>query len=586
MKRAGHCVSLIVLALSTFAFGQDDVVVKAMRDELSRSMKDLRISNLDKPYFISYRIDDNTTTKISATLGQLTDENLYRGRRLGVKVRVGNFTLDNSNFLQLRSSNSFVGDCGCRSALPLDDDYTQIRRQIWLATDAEFKHSASQLAAKRSVLEHRQPGKELADFTPQAATTFVEKPVALNANVRELENLAREMSAQFRSSPEVLSSSVDMWIINDFVRFVDSEGTTFTRPEPIVVLDVHASLPALDGRPLRDSFRVFATNPESLKKDELLSRTRDLVTRLKALSVASTLEQYNGPVLFEGEASADVVAQVFATAIVALRRPLSDEPRFEAQFQQFLTQFGGTLSDRLGGRVLPESFDLTDNPHTNRFHDAPLFGAMEIDDEGSASRGVKIVENGILKSLLSGRTPTPQSIASTGSVRGSGAAPSNLFLTVGKPKTNQELRKELLSAAKQRGYDYGIIVRHTGESPLSAFMRLAASSRGTDVTSGTEIYKVFPDGHEELVRAEIEPILLAAFKDILAGGDTPSISHASFMPFGGPMFSGMSESASDRNFIVASYVVPSLLFEEVSLKQPLGSAPKPPTLPSPLADVR
>jgi hypothetical protein len=586
MKRAGYCALLVLLALGTAALGQDDVVMKAMRDELSRSMKDLRLSDLDKPYFISYRIDDNTTTKISATLGQLTDENLYRGRRLSVKVRVGDFGLDNSNFLQIRSANSFAGDCGCHSTLPLDDDYTQIRRQIWLATDAEYKQSASQLAAKRSVLEHRQHGKELADFTPQAATTVVEKPVSLNPNVRALENLAREVSAEFRSSPEVLFSSVDMWVINDFVRFVDSEGTTFTRPEPIVVLDVRASLPASDGQPLRDSFRIYATNPESLQKDDLVRRTHDLVTRLKALSVAGTLEQYNGPVLFEGEASAEVVAQVFAPAIVALRRPLSDEPRFEAQFQQFLSQFGGTLSDRLGGRVLPESFDLTDNPRTNRFHDAPLFGAMEIDDEGSASRGVKIVENGILKNLLSGRTPTPQTTASTGSVRGGGAAPSNLFLTVGKPKSKEELRKELLSAAKQGGYDYGIIVRHAGDSPLSAFMRLAASSQGADVTGGTAIYKVFADGHEELVRSEIEPILVPAFKEILAGGDTPSVSHASFMPFGGPMFAGGSEGGAGRNFIVASYVVPSLLFEEVSLKQPVGSAPKPPTLPSPLAGVR
>ena len=108
-------------------------MTKAMRDELSRSIKELRISDLDKPYFISYRIDDTATTKISATLGQLTEENLYHGRSLSVSVRVGDFKLDNSNFLQLRSANRFDGDCGCHSTIPLDDDYSQIRREIWLA---------------------------------------------------------------------------------------------------------------------------------------------------------------------------------------------------------------------------------------------------------------------------------------------------------------------------------------------------------------------------------------------------------------------------------------------------------------------
>ena len=346
-----------------------------------------------------------------------------------------------------------------------------------------------------------------------------------------------------------------------------------------------ASLPASDGQLLRDFFRVFATSPEELQKKTLMARTTDLITRLKALSTASTLEQYNGPVLFEGEASAEVMAQVFAPAIVALRPPLSDEPRFEAQFHQVLNQFGGTLSDRLGARVLPESFDVTDDPRTSRFHDAPLFGAMEIDDEGSPSREVKIVENGILKSLLSGRTPTPQTTATTGSVRGSGAAPTNLFVSLKNSKTDEELRQQLLSAAKQRGYDYGVIVRHTGDGSLSALMRLAAS-QGGEVGGGTAIYKLFADGHEELMRAEIEPISLNAFKEILAGGKTPTVTNGAFTPFGGPMFARVSGSNSSHNFIVTSYVVPSLLFDEVSLKQPVSSAPGPPTLPSPLAGVR
>jgi len=334
MKSIAYCVSLALLALTAAAYGQDDVVTKAMRDELSRSMKELRLSDLDKPYFISYRIDDNATTKISATLGQLTDENLYHGRTLSVSVRVGDFKLDNSNFLQLRSANSFEGDCGCHSTIPLDDDYSQIRREIWLATDAAYKHSASQLAAKRSALEHRQHAKELPDFTPEAATTVIEKPRSMKADVAALEDLARELSAQFRAYPEFMYSSVNMWVMNDYVRFVDSEGTVVVHPEPIVVLDVRASLPASDGQPLRDLFRVFATGPEALQKKALEARTTDLITRLKALSAANTLEQYNGPVLSEGEASAEVMGQVFAPAIVALRPPLSDEPSLRRSFSK------------------------------------------------------------------------------------------------------------------------------------------------------------------------------------------------------------------------------------------------------------
>jgi hypothetical protein len=51
------------------ASAQDDMVMKAMRDELDRSMKQLRLEKLDKPYFIAYRVSDRTDSVIAATLG-------------------------------------------------------------------------------------------------------------------------------------------------------------------------------------------------------------------------------------------------------------------------------------------------------------------------------------------------------------------------------------------------------------------------------------------------------------------------------------------------------------------------------------
>src|SRR3954469_10946283 len=79
VKRIICSVMLIVLWCGSPAFGLTsepaaDLVKKAMHDELARSISKLRLAELDKPYFISYRIDDTSGTKISAVLGQLTDE--------------------------------------------------------------------------------------------------------------------------------------------------------------------------------------------------------------------------------------------------------------------------------------------------------------------------------------------------------------------------------------------------------------------------------------------------------------------------------------------------------------------------------
>ncbi|HEY1207207.1 MAG: metallopeptidase TldD-related protein [Bryobacteraceae bacterium] len=567
MRRA-----FFLLALSMAAFGQEDVVVKAMRHELARSMAQLRLENLDKPYFISYRVDDTTGLAVSATLGQLTASNFGRTRFLGVQVRVGDYQLDNTNFFSGRPAGATV------RGLPLDDDYEQIRREIWLATDAEYKQAGATLAAKRSVLERRKSAPALPDFTRQAPATLHEPAAALNIDVPALEKLARDLSAVFRGSPEILGSDVEIGATNERIVQLNSEGAFFTELLPGLQVRVGARTQAPDGSAVVDSFHVFGRSTDVFGSEELLARTRALLARLKALRAAPALDRYNGPVLFEDEAVAQVVAQVFAPAVSALRIPMSGDPQVENQIQQVLDQFGVSLADRLDGRVLPEGFDVTDNPLLTAFAGVPLVGSHAIDSEAVPAREIKLVENGRLKTLLATRTPTAQTGASTGSASGPGmAAPSNLFVTVGKSTNAAELRQELLRIAKQRGYGYGIVVRHVGEVGLNGLMRMAMGRMSTDAGATIAAYKLFEDGHEELVRAQIAPVPVAAFRDIIAAGDKPGVYSIGSLLFMGSLTGGTPSIAW------SSFIVPPLLFEEVSLKQPTGPSPTSPVAPSPMA---
>ena len=90
---------LVALALPAPAPAADDVVMKAMRDELNRSMKQLQLEQLEKPYFISYHVQDRTSLNTSATFGALLSGGLSRARFLTVQVRVGDYQRDNSNFM-------------------------------------------------------------------------------------------------------------------------------------------------------------------------------------------------------------------------------------------------------------------------------------------------------------------------------------------------------------------------------------------------------------------------------------------------------------------------------------------------------
>ena len=309
--------------------------------------------------------------------------------------------------------------------------------------------------------------------------------------------------------------------------------------------------------------------------------------RLEKLPAASVAEQYNGPVLFDGDAAAEIFAQVFAPKLAASRIPDSDDPRFEVFMKQMLNQMGlgGSLLDRIGGRVLPEWMDLVDDPRMKEYQEVKLSGTYEIDDDAVPTRATKLVEKGTLKTLLTSRVPVRTLTHSTGSRRSLGAVPSNLILTSSKTSTAGELRGELLRRVKDRGLDYGIIVRRAGggaNSAMRAAAMMAASPQSTPTNTLLEVYKLFPDGHEELIKgAELSGLTAASFRDIVAAGEKPVILNQQVMPNINSIFTmGM---AGGLDMPVASFVVPSLLFEEISLTKAEAPFPAPPVSKATLA---
>jgi len=572
---------------ATFAQAQDDVVMRAMKDELARSVAQLQLQKMDKPYFLAYRMDEINQNSISATLGSLTQDQPLRMRMIGVEVRVGDYALDNSNYLSSRMfGGGRAGFLSGISQAPLDDDYQQIRRDFWLATDSQYKKALEDFSGKRAALDMRKHTDDVPDFSRETPTTKMEPPEKSRAG-DDLKTLARDISAVFRNTPEIYGSSVDLEYRNYYTRYINSEGSTFTRAQTSFKLRINAQTQAPDGLPISESIAVFGRTMADLPaKDALLSRTRAMADRILKLRTAGSLERYNGPVLFEGDAAGEIFAQQFATGLMAVRTPLSDNPQFEMYFNQLMSQLGGggSLVDKIGGRVLPDFLSVSDNPLRADYQGTILMGAGKIDDDAVETRETRLVEHGTLKTLLATRTPVRAVLHSTGSRRGYGPSPSNLFLTSEKSSTNDKLRKELLRRAKDRGLDYGIVVRRVGAGAAASFVKMATrmAQQGQGSGSLAEVYKLYPDGHEELIRGvEIAEMLPSTFKDIVAVGDTPAVFTDEFIPPVGALFAAGISGSSDVPIV--SCVVPSLLFEEVSLVKSQGPFPNPMISPSPLA---
>jgi hypothetical protein len=584
--RFAALVLLLFVLGPAAARAADDVVLRAMQDEMQRSKTQLHAGDMQKPYYLFYRVDDSSLTTISATLGALATDTFERGRVLTLQVRTGDYTLDNTNFLSARS----FGNTAATRSLPLDDDYDQLRHALWLATDETYKQSSRDFVAKRALVESRKNGANLPDFTPQPPVSVLEPARVTGADRRAAQALARELSTIFRGHPEIYESSVDIISRDLYTRFLNSEGTVFTRSEPLIAVRVHASAWATDGSPVHDAFSVFGRTLDEVRSANLPVRVREFVASLLALRSAPVLQRYNGPVLFEGPAAGQLLSDVFAPAIAAARFPVTDEPRMEAALTQIFGQLGGTpLTDKLGGRVMPDFLDVVDRPQLETFAGVSLLGSRKIDDEGVPARELNIVTAGILKLLLATRTPTAEAHASTGSKGLFGAVPSTLVLSSRKTVPEAELRQQLLSRARERGLDYGIVIRGATPGALSWTARFAgAAGLPQGLSDGSvAIYKLYPDGHEERVRdIELSALTAGAFRDIVAVGDHPTHYQGPHVPAVMATLSTLSGGNSGGDlFALGSFISPSVLLDEITLKQVTLPVPNPPTAPSPLASA-
>lgn len=570
---------LCMIALTCPVGAADDVLMTAMRDEMARSMG-MQLPGLAKPYFLAYRIQDISDISVIANLGSLVASRNTRSRLLHVELRVGDYQLDNSNFLSFGSGQA--GGFGPGQQVAIDDDYNEIRRQIWLTTDSDYKKALELLAAKRAALQDQSHAEDVPDFSPERPNKYFETEKPVSADLSNLEAAARQVSSVLRQMPEPQSSQVTIDIHSVYTRYLNSEATEYARSDGMTFVEIKATTQAEDGLPLNDSEQIFLKSPSELSAKELSARAQEIVTRLQKLRTAGSFDRYNGPVLFEGEAGAEIFAQLFAPALVASRNPVTDNPRAQAFLEQMTTRFGsGTLNDRIGGRVLPDFVTLVDNPKLDSFQGQRLMGMYSVDEDSVPARVNTVVQSGVLKLLLVSRTPIAGAAQSTGSHRGMSAAPSNLILTASKSAKNQELRRMLLERAKARGSEYGVVVRRAGGS-ANEFIQTVMSMMQGGAPAGNnmlEVYRIYADGHEELMHGEqLVSMTAASFKDIVAVGDEPVVYNSIFIPgFSSIMTLGMSGDVSEvTNMPIVSYVVPSLLLDEVTLKKAAGPFPKAP----------
>ena len=590
MKRGAICTLWITVLLTGLPLqAQENLLMKALRDEMGRTMERLQLEDMDRPYYVAYWVRESEGRGSTAILGGLLGRGRGTGSRfLSVELRVGDHDLDNTNFMDFGRLRSRVVREGFPVSLPLRDDYKELRRQIWLATDGAYKQAVHSLAKKRATLQNKTRVEIIPDFSREEPVEYRdESPLAPLPDEARLEAVVQELSALFKEMPHIFDSRVRAGLSRGKTYFVNSEGSSYIRNFSSASIQALAATQAVDGTPLEDFVVARGRQWKDLPDQaELEARIRVMAERLGRLREAGFVERYSGPVLFEGQAAAELVNQILAPRLLALRTPIADNP----MFGRFGSAPENPFLEKLGSRVLPRFLNVVDDPTAGMHGEAPLLGGYEVDEEGVRSRRTTVVQRGILKTLLATRTPVSGVSNSTGNRRNTRPSPSNLFLMPRNGLKSEEIRQELLDLVEERGLDFGIVVRRVSSPNMTlsrdrdSFFAMSGEEARPKLKPVTEAYKVFPDGREEPIRKAVLPGLSASsFREIVAASDALTSHHTTLrvrmnFPFSSIGFMGAPP--------VVSLVVPSLLFEDLALRRPPGDIPRPPLLAHPLSEAQ
>jgi hypothetical protein len=556
----------------------DDPLLRAMRDELNRS-RGLKVLSLEAPYFIEYTIEDGDSFAVSASLGGLVSVRHDRFRIPEIKVRVGDYKFDNTDYV---GSGFHFGTHYDIERFPLDNSYEVMRRFLWLATDSAYKSAVEAISRKRAALKNVAVNQPLDDFAKAEPLKKLMEIRHTPLDEDAWSGRVRELSAIFEAYPALRASNVELTAVRTAQYYLNSEGAEVRIPDSMIYLLARAEAQAPDGMLLRDAMFFQSLDFDRMPAEPELRRgVAALAASLAARAAAPKGEDYSGPVLFEGTAGAQLFAAVLGRNLALTRRPVMEPGRNSSVPMS-------ELEGRQGARILPEWFDVVDDPAQKEWRGRPLFGSYEVDREGVAARPLSLVEKGVLKTFLLTRQPEPGFSGSNGRARlpgsfgANGAAISNLFVRATETVPVADLKKKLIEMCRQRNKPYGMIVRRM-DFPSSASVedvhRLlsdAGQAGGHPVSAPVLVYKVYPDGREELVRGlRFRGLNARSLKDILAAGDDNNVfeflnNQAPFALIGGASY--VAESCA---------IAPSVLIDDVELHPLEEELPKLPIVPAP-----
>jgi predicted Zn-dependent protease len=561
VKTSIVCVLLLVFfcfwpQFSSSQQPEKSLLLKAMREELNRSMEGLSEKGSPPPYFINYNVTELQRAQITASYGALRRSSIKRSRLLDVEVRVGDYQLDNTH--RLRGGMDFMSRFPRPVPIAVEDDLDAIKSTLWLETDKKYKAAMErliQVKAQKTVKVKEED--ESADFSSESPEKFIGQICKIELDGPIWERRLKEYSTLFSSYPEIYESSVTLSADATNKFLVNSEGAVIQQGLAHWRLGVMASTKAEDGMDLYKYESFDSRSLDGLPGEKKVKQAIELVVKdLLALRAAPVAEPYTGPAILSGRAAGVFFHEIFGHRIEGHRQKSEEE--------------GQTFTKKINQSVLPDFISVYDDPTQKRMEDEDLSGHYLYDDEGVKAQRVTVVENGVLKNFLMSRSPVAGFEKSNGHGRKQAGyravgRQGNLIVEASKAVPEKKLRELLIEECKKQDKPFGLIFKDISGGFTFTGRQIPQSYAVRPII----VYRVFTDGRpDELVRgADLIGTPLVTFSKILACGEKREV------------FNGICGAESGG--VPVSAVAPSVLTAEIEIQKKEKSPNRPPLLPPP-----
>ena len=573
MKRVKCLIFLSILILSANGLAKQVntekpkdvrlVYLKAMKEEMERTMKELSLKDFPQIYFVSYSIKLVETYEVGARFGSLYEVKDDRFGIADVDVRVGSYEYDHTSdkgtdFEFSWSPSEYRGS----NIVPLEPDVNAIRNVLWLLTDASYKSNAAQYLKKKGKAIFEVEDKEKKDcFSREDKVSYYGEEQNLVFDVKRFSDMAKRLSLIFIDYPEIFDSDVKIKAEKITHIFVNSEGTEVIMDRVYYSFIASAYSRAEDGMLLSNNKTDYSTVFEKFPDEKRLTvKVKELINELLDLRKAPLFEPYTGPAILEPEATGVLFHEAIGHRLEGDR--MNDQSE------------GQTFKDKIGQQILPPFISVYDDPTMKEFEGTPVNGYYEYDDQGVKAQRVILVDKGVLKNYLMSRKPIKGFNKSNGHGRAGiyGKPMSRMAVTYVKAENTvpfEELKRLLIEEVKKQNKPYGLIIKNIqgGSTNTSSF--------GYQAFNGVprSVYRVYPDGREELVRGvEMVGTPLVTISKIIKASNEYGV------------FNGYC--GAESGYIPVTAIAPYVLISEIELQSTLKLKERSLILPSPWSKKR